>query len=739
MFEVNIDASDYSHLTTQEMISDEIWINVGAGKPDKLSFQYMGEEFKIGLLRFFGGAIKFQQRIGSEWTDVPNSTVTPVKNEWNTKSDLQLDENAVALRIVRETGATGHHKIQDIQITRKQYLRASETEINLGEVKSGDEKIVNIGFDYSDIKGDLTAHTINNTTDLTIADNGAIDLPCGSFGQYDLPVTFEPNKKDTTEWQGTVEVYDPITHLSITVVLTATVIPNEEFVFEKEGLWNDSLKWSNKVVPDSTIPVTVRENVTINISVGVKSLTIEENATVTVPSGVTVVIGNGTPKSRETYGNLYVEDGGQVILSEDATLNVNNFFLEASLGTKSQNGEDSIPSSSGIVTNDHDQLHVAGDAYFKMAFDPSGQVSYGFYDFTVPFEVAINSGIFKEGDLVNPVRSNVDFQIGEFDEARYANGQRPWVQISNTLKPGKLYTITFDTTRVTNTIVFKKKAGAQGIGSSSYEAVCSGETSVCGWNGIGNGMLYHGYPNNESHLQTYDHATNTYGPVVGKKTFAVGSAMFVQTTAGTIDWTAANASEERPLYAPRRQAREVEEFLLSLAVEGSTKTIDHLWVSASEDAYADYTIGRDLLKMGEPSEAKAARMWAVRGDMRLCDIEMLMRNYSAICALDFQTPNAGTYVVAVEEAPAGATLYLTKNDHVIWNLSMSPYELELEQGKTEGYGLRIIADRQTPTDLENDASLNNESGVRKVLIDDKIYVITPEGAMYDALGKGVKF
>ena len=737
MFEVNVDFSDYSHLTTQEMISSEIKINHANGKPDKLSFSYEGEEYAFGLIKFFGGYIKFEQFDGTEWKAVEGSRVETEKNAWNTKSNLQLDENATALRIIRETGSTGHHYIKDIQVTRKQYLRATETEIDLGEIAYGQATPVTIGFDYSDVKGDLTAHTINETTDLTISNNGAIDLVCGSFGHYDLQTTFTPSQAG--DWTGTVEVYDPITNLSFTVVLTATVAANEGYVYEQEGLWSQTGKWSIDVLPDSTRNVTIAQNVTIDITANVKSMTINEGVTVTVKSGVQVKIGNGTPqtKSSGTYGNLYVEDGGQVILTEGATLNVNNFTLEAS------KGDNDTPSSSGEVGGEG-TLNVQGDdVYFKISFDPSDTISYGWYDFTVPFEVEVLNGIYdKDG---NKLTNKVDYAVMEFSEEKRAiNTGRPWVWFTGTMQPNKLYTITLDDDKKWNTFLFKKKKGSSVLGSNSYAASYSevGATTDRGWNGLGNGTLHYSQLNNlpaGTKIQIDDHTNNCYNEEEASAyTYAVGTAFFVQVPeAQNVDLTM--VSETRGFLAPARAARSVDEFRLSLTAEGASKAVDKLWVSASEDAYADYTIGRDLLKMGDPTEAKIARMWAVRGDMQLCDIEMLMRNYNASCDINFQAPNAGTYVIAVDQAPADATLYLTKDGRVMWNLSMSPYEIDLQKGRTEGYGLRIVADRQTATGIENEGLLNSEKGARKVLIDDKMYIITPEGAMYDALGKGVKF
>ena len=96
MFEVDVDFSNYFNLTTEEMVSDEIAIDHANGKPDKLSFQYGGEVYKVPVVgtEFFGGYVKFEQHVNGNWIAVTNSRVETVKNEWNTKSNLQLDENA---------------------------------------------------------------------------------------------------------------------------------------------------------------------------------------------------------------------------------------------------------------------------------------------------------------------------------------------------------------------------------------------------------------------------------------------------------------------------------------------------------------------------------------------------------------------------------------------------------------------------------------------------------------------
>jgi hypothetical protein len=735
MFEVDVDFSNYFNLTTEEMVSDEIAIDHANGKPDKLSFQYAGEEYDIYLKKFFGGFIKFEQHVNGNWIAVANSRVETVKNEWNTKSNLQLDENADALRIIREKGGTGHHYIKDIQVTRKQYLHETENEINLGEIKIGQATPVTIGFDYSDVKGDLTARTINNTTDLTIKDNGIIDLECGSFGHYDLQVTFTPSK--VGDWQGTVEVYDNIAKLSITVTLTATVTASEEYIFDVAGEWSTNTNWTTNLVPDSTVNITVAKDMIISSAANVKSITIEEGVTVTVKKGITLQIGNGVPKSRTTYGNLYVEDGAQVIVKDGGVMNVNDFTLEASIGG---NG---TPASSGQVGGEGD-LDVNGEVYFQISFDPSGAISYGWYDFTVPFEVDVLNGIFdKEG---NKLTNNVDYAVMEFSEQRRAsNTGRPWVWFTGTMQPSKLYTITLEETKTWNTFLFKKKAGSSVLGNDTYAASCSnsGETTDKGWNGLGNGTLQYRQLNNlpaQTKIQINDHINNCYVQKdVADYTYAVGTAFFVQVGADqNVDLTA--VTETREFLAPQRNGRTTDEFRLAFASEDAANTADHLWFSASEDASDAYVIGHDLMKMGTPTESKVAQMWTTKNGKMLCDIEAALVNDNATAPLSLYAPKSGEYELAIEREPENATLYLTYNENVIWDLTASPYVLELEKGTTEGYGLRLEMNRapQITTGVENGGTFNGENGARKVVIDNMMYIITPNGEIFSVMGKKVK-
>ena len=85
-------------------------------------------------------------------------------------------------------------------------------------------------------------------------------------------------------------------------------------------------------------------------------------------------------------------------------------------------------------------------------------------------------------------------------------------------------------------------------------------------------------------------------------------------------------------------------------------------------------------------------------------------------------------------------LYLTYNDEIIWDLTISPYLFDLSKGTTAGYGLRIETKKAPAitTDVEQ-SEISGQSSVRKVIIDNKVYIVTPDGKMYDVIGKGIKF
>lgn len=736
-----IGSIDWSHSTLSNPatyeVAELITFDAANGTPDLLSYSHNAEPYSNGHC---SGTVKVQQRVHGEWLDLERSFYNSNSAfDWRDVDSLQLDENATAIQFVREAGGIGTHNFKDIVVTLKHYLRPTEPIIDFGDIYIGerqDNRVV--GINYSDVKSELqVSKKCTDDPTLTFNDGDIDTIQCGAHGHFDMPVSILPSKLG--EWSDTILVADTITKDTISIIIKANVTSGNQYVFIKEGPWTYEEKWQNNNKPGAENSVLITANVDIpdTANITVQSMTIQEGVTVTV-HGTLNLVGDANSLTLSKYGNLHIADGAKLTMGP-GVLVVNDFIIDAKLGITNQ--ETTSASSSAQVTNES-KLNVSGDAYFRLALDPSGQVSLGWYDFVVPFEVDVVGGISVEENTSVPLQFNENYAVMDYSEAKRAVNGKCWNKFRGTMLPGRAYTIALDDAYNWNTVLFKKNKDAALTGGRSYTTKCSaGEEKDRGWNGFGNGTLHHtelDVPEGTL-IQMYDHENRCYHPREAKDyTIPVGLSFFMQFDKDTTI-TLAEAVGNSQFRAPAREPRQVSKFRLALKEEGAEYAADHLWVSANERATGEYVIGQDVLKMGTINESKVARMWSVRNGVTLCSNDMPMNSNKAKGVLGLYAPKAGNYIIEVENAPEDATLYLTKNDKIIWNLSMSPYEIELTKGTTEGYGLCIVAERQTATGIDNDGMLNGENGVRKVLIDNKLFIITSDGAMYDALGKGVKF
>ncbi len=522
--------------------------------------------------------------------------------------------------------------------------------------------------------------------------------------------------------------------ITINVTIGAAPSTNTFTNAKGDGNWDDPANWQSGIVPTSDPNIFVTGDLIIDEDITVGNLTIESTGSVAVISGGTLTV-NGTSEDRTEYGDVHVMSDGALALGNSANLQVRDFTLDAALGNSSN------AATSGQVSGDVN-LHINRDAYFQMSFDPRGYITLGWYDMTVPFEVEVLNGIYD--NYMNKLTNGVDYLVMSYDEVKRASSGNGWALFNGTMQPGRIYTITLEETKTWNTFIFKKKPGSNLLSNGSCTAQYSsiGEAKDRGWNGLGNGTLQHRELTGLSgrKVQVYNFQEKIYEAFdADEKAYAVGTAFFVQADANmnTINMTATDGS--KALRAPKYEVRELEEFRLTLTAEGEDRYTDRMWVSASEEATGEYVIGHDLLKMGTPKDAKVAQMWTVNNDLRLCDIEMPLMDDKAQCPISFFAPQAQTYEIAVDQAPEDATLYLTYNDRIIWSLSASPYTIDLAKGMTEGYGLRIVARHNAPSVATGLDEVNvDEDGNRKVLIDNMLYIITPEGAMYSVTGEKVK-
>lgn len=528
---------------------------------------------------------------------------------------------------------------------------------------------------------------------------------------YTFPAIFTPNN---TTFFAPVECMVPV---RVTVY--------DRIFTDETGnhLWSDPLNWANGFVPESLSDATIDGPVIINTNVTIDQLTIEESASVLVVENGSLTIGHSGESANGLYGDLYVKDAASVTFN--GNFEVGNVYLSAVLS--SVNAE----SRSAQIINAAN-LHVDGDVYFDVMLDASGACSPGWYDFTVPFPVDVMNGVYRmQNGVQTKLVNERNYAIMSYDEAVRARGQYGWKKFRGVMQPGICYSITVD--NVYPVYRFKKTAtGAFNTSATMPLTYTEGEGGAehQGWNCLGNGTLCHAdlLAQGVNKVQVYNHATNSYTPVeIDQCSFVVGAAFFVQATpeSGKIVYSQATSPVLR---APSRAATS-QEHRLTITRDGDEKANDCLYLSASTDACYSYQPGRDLAKFEVSSSV--AQMWCSAYGSRLCDVELPLMGNGADFPLTFSVPTAGTYLLENAQPVEGETLYLVENGRVIWNLSMSEYELDLNKGTNTSYAVRLVRNAPSVTTDIDDAML--APAADKFIYDGALYILR-DGRLYDAQG-----
>ena len=641
---------------------------------------------------------------------------------WKDENYIPSVADAYATMVFHPTHTEWYDDVEievPITITKATIVSATATATMFYGQVLGDAEITN-----------TTPGIVNNTVGVvagTVTWDPSLDLmeyyPEGTHPN--LPIRFTPS--------------DP-NYESVEIAGTAVLTVNAGFVFDGtvSTNWEEDANWRDNEAPVGNEKVVILADVDVAGAVSVDAMTIKDGVTVTVKDGATLTVGEYDSYVRDGYGNLYVENGGKVVLN-NGELKVNNFVLEAKLG----NISDATPAMSGQVSGEA-ALTITGDAYFELTLDPSGMCSAGWYTFTVPFPVDAMTGITRinrnTGEEYTIVNER-NYAIMDFSESRRVETGYGWKKYRGILQPGKCYTMTIDS--YDPVYRFKKtETGAFNNQMSETLDYSDVDNQARGWNGLGNGTMSHIDLSAEGidKVQIYNHSSNSYFPAdIDEFTYVVGASYFVQAkqTNSVLNYSAGTKDVSYYRAPQRNEDNENTEFKLSITPVDGSIAADRLYVGASADAINSYEIGHDLTKFGTPTDSKVAQIWANAYDLKLCDIEMPLVNSSANCEMGLYAPNAGSYTLEVERAPENSMLYLTYNGRAIWNLTYSPYVFDLTKGTTEGYGLKMYV-MQVATDLE-ESGFSDQNSVRKVLIDDVIYIVTQDGKMYDITGKSANY
>lgn len=515
---------------------------------------------------------------------------------------------------------------------------------------------------------------------------------------------------------------------------TVTVVQGKTFNGTKSDEWNNPDKWTGGKPTDND-PVIINKDIAISdTAIIVGGLTIENGKTVTIKNGASLTVGNENSLARANndHGNIIVENGGKLNLGT-GSVEVNNFTIYS--------GYVAGQTKSGQVLNAN-MLAVKDSARFILDITAGEIVAEEWYDITVPFPVNALTGVTRyENGEWKSLTYDTHYAFMYYNEEARARGGKGWKWYRGTLKPGVAYSFITDATinrycftktndGNINTDLTQELQASQGLGENVYR----------GWNGIGNGTLTYVNLDGTNYVQMFDYEARTYQPVdVSMNTFAVGAAYFVQVTKDSTLTMNIDTEGNNLLRAPQRSAESVASNRFGVKLANNGRKCDNFFVICDEDATDNYTIGTDLMKMGNLTGTKVARMWTNAKGTNLCAIHKAYNGNEAIIPLNIYAPANAEYTLSLDRNTA-EDVYLTRNGVIVWDLTMSEYTFDLNAGTDDTYALKVVRRiNNTATGIDETTDNDNRGTIfaEKIIVDGQLFILR-DGNLYDAQGRKVE-
>ncbi len=463
--------------------------------------------------------------------------------------------------------------------------------------------------------------------------------------------------------------------------------------------------------------------ITAALAAGKTDISVFANLTenVVIPTGKEISL-NGN--NNTITGDLTIASGAKLTLSGEVT--ASNLYLSGQKGESSQ-----------LVGIDKLTLANGGHAYFDYTLVPGGSANTSsWYGFAVPFEVNVADGISDPAQNKVAVPEQ-DIRLTQFSGQDRATTGTGWTKNylkSGTLKPGQFYMITLNS--ATNTWRFMSASnvltGTSEIALSNYTTDGAAEVDK-GWNSLANPLLY--YANASTTAATngyiYDNATGAYTAYpLSNYSFVVGSPLFLQVgeNPGSLTF-AADDKGENMRFAPAYEPTQDLSYTVTLSDNAYT---DYLYLRASENATAFYERGRDLQKL---TSTKVPQLWSMAYGENLAVEDAQLINNEVTYFLEMNAPQAGNYTLSAR-GNTDTPLYLLKDGSLIWNLSESACEIELEKGVNDGYSLRVMVIKGIATDIDIER-YKKEENIRKFIYNGNLYIMR-SGSLFNAQGVIVK-
>ncbi len=239
-------------------------------------------------------------------------------------------------------------------------------------------------------------------------------------------------------------------------------------------------------------------------------------------------------------------------------------------------------------------------------------------------------------------------------------------------------------------------------------------------------------------IYAWNKADNTLTPKsTSTFTFLPMHAYLVQ-NGGEIRWENVSAKPASPIVARRVNEQPATEYEWRLALTSDSVLIDQTYVKMSniEQVTDTFDFNQDMIK---EFNAYRSDIYTYIGYERVAANSMpLQTEQTTVIPVGVKIKDAGDYTFAMPDGTngVGVTLVDTQTG-VRTNLGLMDYTVTLTAGSfNQRFVLEISPIMQTPTDIE-EVTGDEVTGVRKVLIDQKMYIIK-DGKVYDARGAKVK-
>lgn len=449
----------------------------------------------------------------------------------------------------------------------------------------------------------------------------------------------------------------------------------------------------------------------------------EDNLSLTANITEDVVLTEGQELTFQTgafalNGDITVQSGATLNLAGATT--VNNLYLNATTGKSAQ------------LTG---EANLTGQVWADIQLESENTTASDdkWYAISVPFNVDINEGVYHN-DGTKATNIN-DYLAWEYDGTLRASctgeGGNGWKKMNNgSMTAGRFYMFGINGN---NNVWRFKKTGDYGTASVAL-AEFPGDQYNKGWNAVGNSTLVYSKAaiTGIDYAQVYDNndATGKYMPVeLISTTFVMACPFFVQTAGdNTMTFTANNESDAALRFAPKAENDPACELRL---ISEIGKLEDVLFLTTSENAEAQYVIGKDVAKI--ISGNNHSYIWANGYGQRLCAQDTRLEDGIAAYSVSVYAPAEATYTI---HALPRATneVWLMQGSLLLANLSEGDYTLYLNKGTTE-YTIMLGQPAGAPTSLMQGSQCTMQS--YKVLRNNRLMIIV-NNRIYDAQGQEVK-